>query len=69
MDTGKTSIATPTLNEERTKSVSTDIEVTTPQTQVNIANQTSFPSSLIKQTSIPTENKSTIIYNLTNNDH
>ena len=60
-------IATPTLNEERTKSVSTDIEVTTPQTQANIANQTSFPSSRIKQTSIPTVNKTTIIYNLTNN--
>ena len=66
-DNTESKIATPTLNEERTKSVSTDIEVTTPQTQANIANQTSFPSSRIKQTSIPTVNKTTIIYNLTNN--
>ena len=66
-DKTESKIATPTLNEERTKSVSTDIDVTTPQTQANIANQTSFSSSRIKQTSIPTVNKTTIIYNLTNN--
>ena len=48
-------------------SISNNIEVTNQQTQANIKNQTSFPSSPIKQTSIPIESKTTIIYNLTDN--
>ena len=48
-DKKESKIVISTLNEERTTSTSTDIEVTTPQSQANIANQTSLPYSLIKQ--------------------
>ena len=66
-DNTESKIGTTTLNEKRTISISNHIEVTNQQTQANIKNQTPFPSSPIKQTSIPIESKTTIIYNLTDN--
>ena len=66
-DNTESKIGTTTLNEKRTVSISNNIEVANQQTQANTRNQTSFPSSPIKQTSIPIENKTTKIYNLTNN--